>query len=369
MRIGLDAKWFFEGPPSGRVVVRSLTRQFVDGHAAHEWVIFVDQAGLKRSGFPYSGPRVSVVPVWAGNNLLANMTSLRSAALAAGVDVLLCQNFAVPSRRLRQAVLVYDAIFATHPQFYTWIERAYFAPLPLLARWANRICTVSNSEKARLVSLGIARPEMTDVMHCGVDGAFKPRDRLDRAQLESVTRRWGLPPAFALYVGRLNARKNITNLLRAMARLGDEAPPLVIVGSKSWKGAPLHRTIQELGIGDRVHFTGALPFEDLVVVYALAKTFCFPSFEEGFGLPALEAMASGVPVVVSDLPVMREVCGDAAVYVDPHEPESIAEGLRRSLGGAGERERLCRAGLARATGFTWERAADEMLACLERAAS
>lgn len=366
MRIGFDAKWFFSGPPSGRIVVRALLRALLTRETRHEWIVFTDAAATEP--FPYSGPSIKVVPVWARNNLVANVSVLPRAAQALGADVVLYQNFSAPWGRARGVALIYDVLFASHPEYYTARERLYFAPMRMLAKRADRLCTISESERARMLRYGYGRPGHIDVMPLGVDDSFNPASMQAPADLERVCRTFSLPARFILFVGRLNARKNLPGLLRALSLMGVNDVPCVVVGSADWKGDRSIAMVTELGLSERVRFIGSPSSEDLALIYAMASVFCFPSFEEGFGLPALEAMASGCPVVVSDRPSLREVCGDAAVYADPGDPHAIATQLDRLLSNSAVSRDLADRGLRRAAGFTWARAADELTACLERAA-
>jgi len=256
-------------------------------------------------------------------------------------------------------------LFLSNPEYYTIYERLYFAPLKFLTKTADSIITVSDEEKKRLIEFGFSHIDSkVTVAHHGVDPSFLPIEHHDPAIVHRVKSKYGLPDRFLLYVGRLNLRKNLDNLLRAVPLLNDKTIPLVIVGADDWKKSNHRVIIRKLGIQDRIIFTGAI-FEDLHRVYALAEVFCFPSYAESFGLPPLEAMASGVPVVVSNTTSLPEVCGDAAEYVNPNKPGEMALAIDKLLSNSqlhAERRKL---GLLQAKKFTWEKAADIVIRTIE----
>jgi glycosyltransferase involved in cell wall biosynthesis len=365
MRIGIDAKWYFAGPPSGMRVIRSLVDAMLTMDDTNEYYIFLNQ---KHSGesFRFKDKKnVTLCYVWAGNNLLSNIFLLPRYSHQYKLDVILYQNFISPFGRGRTIAYVHDVLFLSHPEFYTVYERIYLFPLKFLARRADSIITVSEAEKQRLLEFKLAfSPDKITVAFHGVETNFVPLEKHDPGVAEQVKVKFGLPDKFILFVGRLNLRKNLENLLRAMPLLQNKEIPLVIVGADNWKKSNHLAIINELGIGQRVLFTGAV-YRELNVVYALAKVFCFPSYAESFGLPPLEAMACGVPVVVSNTTSLPEVCGEAGTYVSPDSPVEIASAIDSLL----SNDQLCKEkrqmGLEQARKFTWERAARITLDCME----
>lgn len=202
---------------------------------------------------------------------------------------------------------------------------------------------------------------------------FRPW-QAEEGQRQAFLDRLGLPRRpFVLAVSTLEPRKNLQVLVDALARLhegSDEAPHLVLAGATGWKATPLLDRIDALGQAGWLHRTGYLPDEDLVRLYAMAAVFVYPSLREGFGIPILEAMACGTPVVTSRRSSMIEVAGDAALLLDePEDPIALAEILEGLLADEGERTRLRQAGLEQASRFSWERAAEETLKVFEEAVS
>jgi glycosyltransferase involved in cell wall biosynthesis len=368
MKIGIEAKWFFEGPASGRVVIRNLVEHFIAISTGHQVYVFLD-AGARHLPFPHAAPHVTPVYVWAGNNMVSNLFVLPGHARRLGLDVVVFQNFSplfVPFRRI---AYIHDVLFLSNPEYYTLKERLYFLPLKALTRAAERACTVSHEEKKRLLKYGYKDDaSQVDVIHHGVSPVFRPKERFDEVYLTAVRTKYKLPDRYILFVGRLNIRKNIDHLLRAIPLLRDARIPLVIAGAQDWKMFDFQTLMGSLGVTDRVHLIGAVHGEELAAVYAMATVFCFPSYAESFGLPALEAMAAGVPVVVSNTTSLPEICGEAGSYITPDQPAQIAgriDDLLEDQALYGEKQKL---GLARARAFTWQQSAERLLECIYSAA-
>ena len=178
------------------------------------------------------------------------------------------------------------------------------------------------------------------------------------------------PPGFVLAVGTLEPRKNLPRLVEAYRQLEPELQrghPLVVVGALGWETGPTLRALRSLG--ERCTLLGYVSDAALMELYRRCGLFCYPSLGEGFGLPVLEAMAAGAPVLTSGLSSLPEVGGDAADYIDPHSVRSIADGLTRLLSDESRRSELARAGPARAAGFSWERFAEQTLDVLQEAST
>jgi glycosyltransferase involved in cell wall biosynthesis len=365
LRIGIDAKWFFEGPPSGRVVVRNLVKELILGNFHHELYVFLDRR-FRSEVFPFRSPRVHLVYLWGDNNLLSNVILVPLQSRKLDLDVMVYQNFPSLHSPYKRIAFIHDVIYLSHPQYYTLWERLYFAPLRLLARKAQRIITVSETEKKRIAQFGFAPSEKIDVVYHGVDPGFKPRVQHDGAFLKEIAKKYGFPSQFILYVGRLNVRKNILNLLKAMSLISNKDIPLVIVGEKDWKIFDIDKLVESLGLRQRLIFTGPIYGNELQAIYASASVFCFPSFEESFGLPALEAMASGVPVIVSHIPTLNEICADAGNYVNPNDPHDIAQMIERLLDDNFLRNRSINAGIARASYFSWSKSVESLMRSIEK---
>jgi glycosyltransferase involved in cell wall biosynthesis len=199
------------------------------------------------------------------------------------------------------------------------------------ARSADHIITVSNYSKADLARTYDIDPSKITVTYEAAGDSFTVKD-CDACK-EHITRAYGIRDPFVLYVGRLQARKNLPRLLRAFARLKAEGIQhrLVLVGKRDWMFERIFAQVRALQLEPFVTFTGYVPSEDLPLFYGAADVFVYPSLFEGFGLPVIEAMACGTPVVTSFGSSLEEIAGDAAVLVDPHSEDSIVNGLRRVL--------------------------------------
>ncbi|MCC5612880.1 glycosyltransferase family 4 protein, partial [Nostoc sp. CHAB 5834] len=322
MKVGIDAKWYFEGPPSGKMVVRNLVNELLTNSHDHNIFLFLDTK-YKHVPLEIDSSRVTKIYLWAENNLFANMFLIPFVARKHKVDVFVFQNFVSLFGSFKKVAYIHDIIFLTHPQFYTFWERLYFKPLKSLTKLSDYVVTVSYAEKKRIANHSYTNKEVGVVYH-GVENCFRPKVLQPSELLAIVQQKYNLPEHFVLYVGRLNSRKNVPNLLRAYALLENKEVPLVLVGGYDWKTENLEPLIDELGIRNRLLFTGPVFGDELGAIYSLATLFCFPSYEESFGLPPLEAMAAGIPVVVSNSSSIPEICGEAGNYVDSDNPVSIA---------------------------------------------
>ena len=353
MRIGIDAKSFFTGPVSTRIILQNLLPLLFDLFPHYEWVIFLDKKDRNKD-FPYKKKNIITEYVWADNNLLSNLFTLSGQVRKHKVNVMVYQTFPPLVKTVPSIAFIHDVLFQRFPEFFTWKEKLYFKPLKILARNATRLIATSEYVADELVYHGYTdKRSKIDLMPLGVSPDFKPLDQHPEELVKEVRKKYHLPEKFILYAGRLNVRKNIEALLKAMPLLVDKNIALVIVGKEDWKTTDLQQLSQKINSSHQIIFTGEISNEELVIIYALAKVFCFPSFAEGFGLPPIEAMASGVPVVVSRTTAIAEVCGDAATYIDPYQPISIAQAIDNLLEDKEKYLKMKVSGIEHARKFTW----------------
>jgi glycosyltransferase involved in cell wall biosynthesis len=240
--------------------------------------------------------------------------------------------------------------------------------VPGCARKATLIIAVSQSTKEGLVNLLGIPPQKIRVVPLAVASRFKVVE--DEALKESIRRKYALPPRFFLFVGLLNPRKNGVRLIQAYHRFKSETDlphKLVFVGAKGWLYEDVLAQIEELGLEKEIIFTGYVADEDLPPIYNLAEALVYPSLYEGFGLPILEAMACGTPVITSNVSSAPEVAGGAALLVDPYDVDQLAEVMYKVASQGDLRAYLTRHGLKRARDFSWEKTALETLAVYEEA--
>jgi glycosyltransferase involved in cell wall biosynthesis len=176
-----------------------------------------------------------------------------------------------------------------------------------------------------------------------------------------------LPDRFILFVGTLEPRKNVANLIQAYAQLPPDRPPLMLIGGKGWLYDEIYERIEALNLSDEIHFVGYVPLDDLPWWYNAAELFVYPSLYEGFGLPPLEAMACGTPVITSSSSSLPEVVGQAGVLVDPNDSQMLAEAMQHVLVDTDARTRMKAAGVERAKGFSWEQTARHTLGSYRQA--
>jgi glycosyltransferase involved in cell wall biosynthesis len=266
-------------------------------------------------------------------------------------------------------VTVHDMSLRLYPRCHPMRRLLLNRPLMHVAiQQATAIVTVSHSARRDLLNLHGIAPERVSVVHEAASPVFRPIS--DRARLDDVRALYSLPERFILYVGTIEPRKNLMRLMTAFAdaRKAGIAHRLVCVGPYGWASRDLSGHIERLGIRDAVQFTGYVPFEHLPAIYNLGDFFAFPSLYEGFGLPVVEAMASGLPVLTSNTSSLGEIAGDAAETIDPADTDAMTESIRKLATDRELRAHLADRGLRRARDFSWSQTAREMLAVYHRAA-
>ncbi len=262
----------------------------------------------------------------------------------------------------RTVVTVHDVFAWSCPGHSTWLDTLIYRYwLPQLLRRVDVVITDSQTSKSDIERHLKMPAEKITVVYPGVSASYRPL-RSDRATRTAA--RYGLPEGYLLFVGSVEERKNLRRLLQACASLWKqgERRPLVVVGTLRWKYSRIIKMVQELDLGQQVIFTGHVQEADLPALYSAADLLVFPSLCEGFGLPPLEAMACGTPVVCSDAASLPEVVGDAAVMVNPYQVGSLADAMYRVLTDEQLREELRQRGLARARQFTWDSTARQIIA-------
>jgi glycosyltransferase involved in cell wall biosynthesis len=232
---------------------------------------------------------------------------------------------------------------------------------------ADRIITDSTYIKKDILRFYSISEEKIDVVPLGVEERLRP---MRPTETEAVRGRYGIGFPYLLHVGRVEKKKNLSRTLQAFAQIkrGLAKPvKVVLVGTPGPGAEEVFRIIRDLDLEEDVHSVGYASQKDLPALYAGATLFLFPSLYEGFGMPVLEAMACGTPVLTSNVASLPEVAGDAAVQVDPYDVGSIADGILRLVEDPALREVCIRKGLERAKGFTWERTARATLAVYRKA--
>ena len=230
------------------------------------------------------------------------------------------------------------------------------------AKTADIIITDSKHSKQDIVHYLSVPEEKIRVIYLG----YEPRHHNDNEQrtLQDILSHYGISQPYLLFVGVIEPKKNLECLVEAFSLLRQNSPlgkelQLVIAGGKGWLSENLYRKVQELHFDKQIIFTGFVPDDDLPYLYTGAEVFVFPSIYEGFGLPVIEAMAYGVPVVTSNISSLPEIAGNAGILVDPKNPEAICDGITEVLSHPQKKEQMKHDGLVQAQQFSWKRTAEK----------
>ena len=354
MRIGIDARKLHDFGIG--TYIRNLLRHLARLDRQTEFVVF--SRPDDREALGALGENLQAVPETSRNYSVGEQFRIPLALRREGITLFHAPHYVLPPLvSCRSVVTIHDCIHLMFPQYLPnrLAHRYARTSIALAARRATRVLTVSESSKRDIMRFVDAPAEKIDVIYNAYDERFgvEPREE----EVVRVRERYQLHDEFVLYAGNVKPHKNLGRLIDAfqiVRNRGLDHLKLVLIGDDISKYAALRRAVHQHQLHKYVRFLGYLPEETLAVMYRLAGVFVFPSLYEGFGLPPLEAMASGTPVVTSNVSSLPEVAGDAALLVDPYEPAAIADGIYRVLTDEELRRDLRRKGLARAHQFSWE---------------
>ena len=277
-------------------------------------------------------------------------------------------NYVIPfGVRGKKVVTVHDLAFHEYPDTIRWRTMLMLKRnLRCSLKRADAVVTDSEFTRKEILKYYDVPAEKLYVVPCGVDTKIFCRET-DAGKLVSVKKKYGISGAYFLYLGTLEPRKNLSGLIRAYKifreRVKDqktEIPQMVIAGGKGWMYEQIFHTVKELSLEDKVIFTGYVDEEEKPILMGGALAFCFPSFYEGFGMPPIEAMACGTPVLTSNTSSLAEVTHDAALQVDPYDLEKMAESLERLYNDGGLRNELKEKGWERAGKYSWQNAVEAL---------
>ncbi|MEA2367100.1 MAG: hypothetical protein QOI32_2612 [Thermoleophilaceae bacterium] len=377
MRLGYSLLTLFPGRVGGsETYVRGLIGAYADGHGPDDVTVLANRhVAPVYAGFERGPVRLHEVRSYRpGDGTLTRAAAMLGAwalprrvarDVPSGLDLLHYPvTIPIPAPRGPHVVTVHDLQHHDLPEFFSRAERSYRAlAYDRAARRATAVMTPSEATRDRLVRSGVD-PARVHVIPYGVDHErFQPEPRPDE---EALLVGLGLPERFVFYPANLWPHKNHERLLDAFARVGDPSLELVLSGQNYGRLDELRARTRALGIDARVHHLGHVSPGAMAALYRRALALVFPSLYEGFGSPPLEAMACGCPVAASRSGSLGEVCGDAALPLDPHDADSIAGALNRLAEDAALREDLRARGLQRASGFSWPLAAERHVALYER---
>lgn len=277
-------------------------------------------------------------------------------------------HYILPNKfKIPAVVTIHDLITLDFPELCKYQSVFYFNFFfKRTIRNAKIIIAVSHTVKKDIMRHFDVDAHKIRVIHLGIDPIFKNTLDLDLAI------RYHLPERYILFVGNIEGKKNLTRLLLAYKELINQKKTthkLVLVGKDGWKNKSFYRTISKYNLKEHILFTGYVPKKDLPAIYSMADLFVFPSIYEGFGIPPLEAMACGIPVIVSNQGASPEICGDACLLVNPYDIHEMAKSIEILLNNKELRQNKINLGLERVKQFNWEKTARETLKIYEEAIS
>jgi len=365
-KIAINATFAHENPTGLGVYTYELVRELLKAECGFDFIVYTSSRELKNLYpnrvtwvTPYTSPDFGLKGhlmrlLWQQTILPFKLRMQKASLLYSTVPE------GILSLHQKQIITVHDILPIKYPESCPRMKYYFYYSLPTLLNNSQAIiCDSENTKKDIIAYYGI-KDKPIYVIYAGFNRKrFYPREN------GTVQKQYGLKN-YLLYIGDLRPYKNLERSLEAFARLNLKEFKFVIGGKKDPRFYPkVEKKMDELFLKDRVVFLDYVPEENLPHLYSEAAAFVFPSLYEGFGLPPLEAMACGCPVVVSNAASLPEICGDAAYYVDPYNVESIAEGIYRVLTDEVLRSNLIEKGLERAKLFSWEKSAKEHLKVFE----
>ncbi len=379
MRIGINALFLNRQTTGSGQYIRHLVQELAKIGEENHYLLYLEPGLEENNDFqlPTSGFRVVRTP---GPRLGRNLAKVWFEQVAfprfcrrEGVDLAHVPYFASPLAPTTPTVVtVHDLIPLLLPAYRGSVAvRLYTRLVAAAARRADLVLTDSRASKEDIVRHLRIPPERVQAIYLAADDIFRPVE--DGGRLERVRDKYNLPPGYVLYLGGFDRRKNVPTLLKAFSRVVAGDLYLVVAGRLPEKDTAFfpdpRRWAQKLNLGERVVFTGWVAEEDKPALYSGALLFVFPSLYEGFGLPPLEALACGTPVVASRAGSLPEIVGEGGILIDPEDVESLVAAMRKLLSDENLRAELREKGLAHAATFSWEKTARETLEAYQQVVS
>ncbi len=362
MRIGIDGRYIQDHFPGIGRYTYNLVQALAKAAPEDSFVLLYNPqlVNTRYDLETLQSPNLEIVPVEVSTLSLAAQYRLPSLVRRLRLDLFHSPYYIKPCLLpCPSVVTIYDLIPRLYPQYISPWARGIFEMAIRLAIVTSRlVITVSQSAKEDLVRLLGVPPSKVWVTPLGVDTQFCPANE---EAIFNLRQKYDLPGGYILYLGINKPHKNLVRLVEAFAKV-KTGRKLVLAGKEDPRYREVHKVVKQLSLQDRVVFLGRVPEEDLPALYSAADLFVYPSLYEGFGLPVLEAMACGVPVVCSSTSSLPEIAGQAAVVVDPLDLSQLARALERVLGDSDLRASMRQEGLKQAARFSWERTAKETLA-------
>jgi glycosyltransferase involved in cell wall biosynthesis len=371
LRIGINALFLLPGKVGGtETYLRNLVKSLVKiDHSDHEYVVYINKESVGVFDQLASSLQVVLCPIAAGNRpirILWEQFILPVQIWRHKIDILLSGGLTSPFFCPATSILaLHDIQHVNQPRNYSWLYHFFLKTIIYWsAKTADGIITISHKVKQDIIRSYKIPRERICVTHLAADHhVFFPRNT---DEVESARKKYRLPQSFLLYPASSLAHKNHQRLFEAMKLVTEAVKEthLVLIGPRNEGANRILASIAGMDLQKDILLLDWLPFEDIPLLYCASQLLVYPSLDEGFGLPILEAMACGIPVVCSRIEPMTEVAGDAAIYVDPYDPKNIAEGVLSVLKNDPVRQRFIEYGLKRSKEFGWDKTASSTLSFL-----
>jgi glycosyltransferase involved in cell wall biosynthesis len=361
MRIGIDATALPPQPVGAGNYIIQLIRSLAEIMSGHEMVIFSQPIGPKLIDLSEKKmvEWVVVDERASGSRLIWEQLYFPNLVRNSGIDLLHSLHYTRPIRLpCKSVVTFHDMTFFLYPELHTWAKRLYFPRMmKYSAGKADELITVSDSTRDDLIRILQVDPKKVTTTQLGVNPGYRPI--ADEQEKKRAAEKYDLPEEFILYVGLIEPRKNLPVLIDAYKQLRSKGSDyeLVLVGRYGWMYEAVLKQVRNLNLEHAVRFLGYVPQEDLPLVYNLASLFVYPTIYEGFGLPVLEAMACGVPVITSDVSSMPDIVGKAGLLTPVNDKQALFETMENALTDIDLRKDLINRGQQRAKEFSWSRTA------------
>lgn len=366
MKIGVDIRCLMESQYSGiSEYTYNLLKNIFQTDSTNQYVLFYNsskQPNVPDFDFPNVEFKEYKFPNKIFNLSLRFLKIVEIDKLIGGVDVFLIPNFLFLnlSKNVRKILIVHDLSFELYPEFFTIKKRLWHKLIgpKQMCEQADTIIAISENTKNDIVKIYGINPDKIKVIYQGIASNFF--EQINDTEKVRVKKKYNLPDNYIFYLGNLEPRKNVETLLKAFELVEDKNIHLVLAGSKAWKYKNIDNLYNNSSAKDRIKFLGYVDSRDKPVLYNLAKAFVYPSIYEGFGLPPLEAAASGTPVISSFNSSLVEAVGDSGLLIDPNNYNELAKVIDKLLSDKKLQDNLSEKGLKNVEKFKWSRASKDI---------
>lgn len=367
MKIGYDGKRAANNLTGLGNYSRSLIEHLAIQYPTNQYFVYTPKAKANISRFPlFSKSNVNLkFPDKGESKLFWRSIGIKNQLLKDKIDLFHGLSHEIPFGidrvGIKSIVTMHDLIFLRMPQYYTFIDRnIYKFKSRYACKHADRIIAISEKTKQDIIELYGTDPAKIDVVYQSCDDSFKSLK--SQAEKEIARKKHQLPEKYLLYVGTVEARKNLLLLIKSLPEV-DASFPLVVIGRATKYTALVQKEIQKLKLQQRVIFLNSIPFYELPAIYQMASCFILPSFYEGFGIPIIEALYGKVPVIAATGSCLEEAGGPNSIYVSPNDSTALANAINRVLGDEQLQETMKQKGIAYVQKFNNENVNRQLMDC------